>query len=229
MAKFVDPGAPKPEGAVISPCRGESLRPSQTLPSTMEAALQRYGSAMHRSAVATVLDQSGRPGSTLTYGKLLSRSLKVAHAILNKLQPPLKSGDRAALIYPNNDPLAFMVAFHACLMAGVAPVPIEVPLSKRDAGVAQLGFLLGSCDVRVALTSEACLKGLPKIGVLDGHSGSSGDSVELKGWPKLQWFVTEHLARPPKDWLPPARPNDDNPAYIEVLEKSKCFVTLARG
>jgi hypothetical protein len=60
----------------------------------------------------------------------------------------------------------------------------------------------------VALTSEACLKGLPKT--------AAGEVVAFKGWPKLQWFVTEHLAKTPKDWLPPPRLTDDTPAYIEV-------------
>jgi hypothetical protein len=63
--------------------------------------------------------------------------------------------------------------------------------------------------VQVALTSEACLKGLPKT--------TAGDVVAFKGWPKLQWFVTEHLAKSPKEWLPPPRLTDDTPAYIEVF------------
>ena len=28
--------------------------------------------------------------------------------------------------------------------------------------------------------------------------------------------MTEHLSKPPKDWLPPPRQPDDAPAYIEV-------------
>jgi hypothetical protein len=60
----------------------------------------------------------------------------------------------------------------------------------------------------VLSTSEACLKGLPKT--------AAGDVVAFKGWPKLQWFVTEHLAKAPKEWLPPPRLTDDTPAYIEV-------------
>jgi len=35
------------------------------------------------------------------------------------------------LVYPNNDPAAFMVAFYGCLLAEVVPVPIEVPLTKK--------------------------------------------------------------------------------------------------
>lgn len=78
----------------------------------------------------------------------------------------------------------------------------------QDAGSQQIGFLLGSCGISVALTSEACLKGLPKV--------TTGEVVAFKGWPKLQWFVTEHLAKTPKDWLPPPKLTDDTPAYIEV-------------
>lgn len=40
-------------------------------------------------------------------------------------------GDRVALVYPNTEPLAFLSAFYGCLLAGVVPIPIEVPLTKR--------------------------------------------------------------------------------------------------
>ena len=40
--------------------------------------------------------------------------------------------------------------------------------------------------------------------LLVGQS-ASGEVVEFKGWPKLQWFVTERLPKPPKEWLPPPR------------------------
>ncbi|PIO54756.1 hypothetical protein TELCIR_23873, partial [Teladorsagia circumcincta] len=75
--------------------------------------------------------------------------------------PMCKPGDRVALIYPNTEPLAFLSAFYGCILAGVVPVPVEVPLTKRDAGIQQLGFLLGSCGVKVALTSDTCYKGKP--------------------------------------------------------------------
>ena len=62
----------------------------------------------------------------------------------------------------------------------------------------------------MALTTEPCHKGLPKT--------ASGDVAVFKGWPKLHWFITEHLARPPKEWQPPPRLNDDTPAYVEVSD-----------
>ena len=39
--------------------------------------------------------------------------------------------------------------------------------------------------------------------------------VSFKGWPKLYWFLSEHLPKPPREWLPPPRLTDDTPAYVE--------------
>nr|CAD7261615.1 unnamed protein product [Timema shepardi] len=182
-----DPNAPKPEGSSMTPAVGEQLVVPSGLPRNLEAAIQRYGSATYKAPVATVLDPNGKLSITLTYGKLLSRSQKIAYTLLNKAfikggETCLKSGDRIALVYPNNDPINFICALYGCLQAGIVPVPIEVPLTRRDAGSQQIGFLLGSCGVQVALTSEACLKGLPKT--------AAGEVVAFKGWPKLHWFYT---------------------------------------
>lgn len=42
------------------------------------------------------------------------------------------------MVYPNNDPAAFMVAFYGCLLAEVVPVPIEVPLTKKVISTAKM-------------------------------------------------------------------------------------------
>ncbi|XP_011315272.1 disco-interacting protein 2 isoform X2 [Fopius arisanus] len=225
-----DPNAPKPEGGTMTPALGEQLSVPSGLPRSLEAAIQRYGSATYKAPAATVLDPNGKLCITLTYGKLQSRSHKIAYTLLNKAlsRNPgdvcLKPGDRIALVYPNNDPISFMCAFYGCLQAGIVPVPIEVPLTRRDAGSQQIGFLLGSCGIQVALTSEACLKGLPKT--------TAGEVVAFKGWPKLHWFVTEHLGKTPKDWLPPPRLTDETPAYIEYTtdkDGSVMGVTVTRA
>ncbi|RMC04788.1 hypothetical protein DUI87_17960 [Hirundo rustica rustica] len=149
----------------------------------------------------------------LLEGKLWTRSMKVAYNILHKLgtkqEPMVRPGDRVTLVFPNNDPAAFMVAFYGCLLAEVVPVPIEVPLTRKDAGSQQIGFLLGSCGVTVALTSDACHKGLPK--------SPTGEIPQFKGWPKLLWFVTEskHLSKPPRDWFPHIKDANNDTAYIE--------------
>ncbi|XP_062555264.1 disco-interacting protein 2 isoform X8 [Armigeres subalbatus] len=225
-----DPNAPKPEGNVMSPVQGEQLIVPSGLPRTLEAALQRYGTSSFKAPMATVLDPNGKMTTTLTYGKLLSRAQKIAYALSTKVfskgpeQISLKAGDRVALVYPNSDPLSFITAWYGCMFRGLVPLPIELPLSSSDSPPQQVGFLLSSCGVQVALTSEACLKGLPK--------SSTGEVAKLKGWPRLHWFVTEHLPKVPKDFnTNNNRISEDSIAYIEYTtdkEGSVMGVTVSR-
>ncbi|XP_034001484.1 disco-interacting protein 2 homolog C-like [Trematomus bernacchii] len=224
-----DPNQPRPEGAEMMAVRGEALGVVTNWPPSLEAALQRWGTISPKAPCLTSLDTAGKPLYILTYGKLWSRSIKLAYNILHKLgskqEPMVRPGDRVALVFPNNDPVAFMVAFYGCLLAEVVPVPIEVPLSRKDAGSQQIGFLLGSCGVTVALTSDACHKGLPK--------STTGEIPQFKGWPKLLWFVTEskHLSKPPRDWFPHIKDANNDTAYIEYKtckDGSVLGVTVSR-
>ncbi|XP_054731793.1 disco-interacting protein 2 isoform X1 [Anastrepha obliqua] len=225
-----DPNAPKPEGSIMTAVQGEQLAVPAGLPRSLEAALQRYGANSFKSPMATVLDPNGKITTTLTYGKLLSRAQKIAYALSTKIfskgpeQITLKPGDRVALVYPNNDPLSFITAWYGCMFRGLVPLPIELPLSSSDTPPQQVGFLLSSCGITVALTSEACLKGLPK--------SATGEIAKLKGWPRLQWFVTEHLPKPPKDFnVGNIRIEDTATAYIEYTtdkEGSVMGVTVTR-
>uniref|UniRef100_A0A8C3AZ78 Disco interacting C n=1 Tax=Cyclopterus lumpus TaxID=8103 RepID=A0A8C3AZ78_CYCLU len=208
-----DPNQPKAEGAQMVATRGEQLGVVTNWPPSLEAALQRWGTISPKAPCLTTMDTNSKPLYVLTYGKLWSRSVKVAFNLLHKLgtkqEPLVRPGDRVALVFPNNDPAAFMTAFYGCLLAEVVPVPIEVPLSRKDAGSQQIGFLLGSCGVTVALTSDACHKGLPK--------SPTGEIPQFKGWPKVLWFVTEskHLSKPPRDWFPHIKDANQDTAYIE--------------
>ncbi|XP_069367637.1 disco-interacting protein 2 homolog C isoform X3 [Paralichthys olivaceus] len=208
-----DPNQPKAEGAPMVVMRGEQLGVVTNWPPSLEAALQRWGTISPKAPCLTTMDTNGKPLYVLTYGKLWSRSVKVAYNLLHKLgtkqEPLVRPGDRVALVFPNNDPAAFMTAFYGCLLAEVVPVPIEVPLTRKDAGSQQIGFLLGSCGVTVALTSDACHKGLPK--------SPTGEIPQFKGWPKVLWFVGEskHLSKPPRDWFPDIKDANQDTAYIE--------------
>ena len=91
----------------------------------------------------------------------------------------------------------------------------------QDAGSQQIGFLLGSCNVSVALTSDACFKGLPKT--------ATGEIVSFKGWPKLHWVITENLTKAPKDWIPPPRLSDETTAYVEVCPITHSFLETKRN
>lgn len=233
-ANQIDPSAPKPEGSTMLPSIGEQLMLPPGLPKSLESALYRYGTSTFKAPAATVLDANGKMSPTLTYGKLYNRSRRIAYNLLNKVGQKnttigasgngtaageatnIRTGDRVALVFPNNDPLGFMCAFYGCLSAGVIPVPVEVPLSRRDTGSLQIGFLLSSCNVAYALTSEACFKGLPKT--------TTGEIHAFKGWPKLSGWImidSSSLAKPPKEWQPPTRISDESPAYIEYTTDAK--------
>ncbi|XP_039768433.1 disco-interacting protein 2 homolog A isoform X3 [Ornithorhynchus anatinus] len=225
-----DPNQPKPEGSQMSMLKGEPLGVVANWPPSLLAALQRWGTTQPKAPCLTALDTTGKAIYTLTYGKLWSRSLKLAYTLLNKLssknEPLLKPGDRVALVFPNSDPVMFMVAFYGCLLAELIPVPIEVPLTRKDAGSQQIGFLLGSCGVTLALTTDACQKGLPKA--------QTGEVVTFKGWPRLVWFVIDgkHLAKPSKDWHPPVRDASREIAYIEYKtskEGSTMGITISHA
>uniref|UniRef100_A0A1I8B4H9 AMP-dependent synthetase/ligase domain-containing protein n=1 Tax=Meloidogyne hapla TaxID=6305 RepID=A0A1I8B4H9_MELHA len=182
MANIVDANAPRPTGQLITPCRADfpGCTTPPPLPRSIETAPHKWANTQPKAIAAVQLDtnNSSKPSNNLTYAKLLSRATKIAYTLLNKtVVIPSTSGgsgkervhlclpgDRVALVYPNNEAPAFLCAFYGCLLAGVVPVPIEVPTVKRGdtAGIQQFGFLLGSCGVRVALTTERCLKGLPR-------------------------------------------------------------------
>ena len=186
--------------------------------------------------------------------KLLSKANKVAYHLLNKLVfnaaqaqlfrsssggdeqlSALKQGDRVALVFANNDPVQFTVAFCACLIAGLIAIPIDVPNTcltttsstspRRDVATSHtlgLGFLLGQVGASLVLTSDACYKSCAKASAAaasGSNSGSGENTIDIKGWPRIPWLVIEDLNKPvAKDWSPPYNLSKKTTAYIEVKQ-----------
>ncbi|KAM7319044.1 hypothetical protein ACRRTK_022156 [Alexandromys fortis] len=173
-----------------------------------------------RVACLTIIAEASTVKSSLG-GKGFSSTNLVDMQLVNR-----KYKMKVALVFPNSDPVMFMVAFYGCLLAELVPVPIEVPLTRKDAGSQQVGFLLGSCGVTLALTTDACQKGLPKA--------PTGEVATFKGWPPLAWLVIDgkHLTKPPKDWYPLAQDTGSGTAYIEYKtskEGSTVGVTVSHS
>lgn len=219
----LDPAVPKPEGGISVPACGEPLVVPSSFPQNLEAAIHKFANASSKAICLSVIDQYGKSMNSITYVKLLSRAQKIAFHLLNRLPSTnedinLKQGDRIALVFPNNDPIGFIVAFCACVLAGLVAIPIDVPMAKRDAGSQSLGFLLGQVGATLVLTSELCYKAFPK--------NSSNEMIEFKGWPKMSWVVIENLTKsPPKDWSPPNRIPNESIAYIEYSSLKDGSVT----
>lgn len=68
-------------------------------------------------------------------------------------------------------------------------------VSLQDAGSQQIGFLLGSCGVTVALTSDACHKGLPKspTGEIPQFKGLRSTHTHLCTHQHKAWQYVHHL------------------------------------
>ncbi|CAF0872512.1 unnamed protein product [Brachionus calyciflorus] len=221
----LDPAVPKPEGGISVPACGEPLVVPSSFPQSLEAAIHKFANASSKAICLSVLDQYGKSVNSITYVKLLSRAQKIAYHLLTKLnlsnnneEIHLKQGDRVALVFPNNDPIGFVISFCACVLAGLVAIPIDVPLARRDAGYQSLGFLLGQVGASLVLTSELCYKALPK--------NSNNEMIEFKGWPRMSWIVIENLNKsPPKDWSPPNRIPQDSIAYIEYSSLKDGSVT----
>ncbi|KAL5489571.1 hypothetical protein EMCRGX_G018680 [Ephydatia muelleri] len=206
-----DASAPKPTRPMMQPVVGTPPESRQDWHRNLEAALQHYsGQQGGKQPAISMVDAHGKVSVAATYKKLYARAMKVAYYMLNKLGGGkiVSPGTTVALVFRNDEANAFVTAFYGCILAGVIPVALEPPLTREDPGGQQVGFLLGSLNISVALTSELTAKNLPK------EEGKE-HIVHFKGWPRLTWFLTEHLPKPPKDWAVPQRPTPDSPAYVE--------------
>lgn len=76
LAVVVDPNAPKPEGSLVTPARGDfpnnaagrHLQSMQNQPRSIDSILHRYGTTQPKAIAGTVLDHTGKPAASLTYG-----------------------------------------------------------------------------------------------------------------------------------------------------------------
>ncbi|KAA8587619.1 hypothetical protein FQN60_016481 [Etheostoma spectabile] len=197
-----DPNQPKAEGAQMVLLRGEQLGVVTNWPPSLEAALQRWGTISPKAPCLTTMDNNGKPLYVLTYAGgrpvVLSRVLptitpeggiffpKLIQGPCSSLFPanPRTSDQSVALVFPNNDPAAFMTAFYGCLLAEVVPVPIEVPLTRKfespvgpRAAVSVSSFSSTSTDMRELKTGCAAEPQRANSPV-NGARSSLGDCIK---------------------------------------------------
>ncbi|CCQ64803.1 Long-chain-fatty-acid--CoA ligase [Crocosphaera watsonii WH 0402] len=124
-------------------------------------SLLKERAAYQSSKTAYTFLSSGKTEeSSLTYQQL-DRKARELGAILYGLG--LK-GERALLMY--NPGLDFVVAFFACLYAGVIAVPVYPP--KRNQSFHRLQAIIKDCDAKEILTTSNILSNLQQ-GLIDRH------------------------------------------------------------
>lgn len=105
--------------------------------------------AVERRDVVAVTVYSDRPGErpSLTFAGLHAQAACLAEKLAAQTVP----GDRALLIFPSC--LEFVVAYFACLMAGVVAVPMMPP--RRNADHDASAAIMADCAPRLALSPSA--------------------------------------------------------------------------
>ena len=96
------------------------------------------------------LEDGVPPGSSLTYARLANR----AASLSARLQSCAEPGARALLLLPAG--LDFVVAFFACLRAGVIAVPVPAPHPARlSRAIGRLQAIAADADATVIISDES--------------------------------------------------------------------------
>lgn len=142
---------------------------------TLVDILRRRASAQPNKRAYVFVNDKGEEEATLTYAELFARSEAVSSRLAARAGP----GDRALLLFPAG--LDFLIAFFACLRAGIIAVPMMLPRrqSARDASAG----IVADCAPRLALTTGAVL------------TGARGDLPQRI--PGVEWLAINEVAPDP--------------------------------
>ena len=126
---------------------------------------------------------------TLTYRELDQETNRVARVIVGgsqKLQP----GDRVVLVYPPS--LDFMIAFLACLKAGVIAVPVFPPNPTRRDTLQMFCKIVEGCGAKVALTNTEYNYAKKVAGITQVFAKLKKGKA-ASPWPSdLEWILTDN-------------------------------------
>jgi acyl-CoA synthetase (AMP-forming)/AMP-acid ligase II len=139
--------------------------------SSLVDVLQHRAAEQPNDLAYIFLPDRGAERLSLSFSELYARALAVAVSLAERGQ----KGDRAVLLFSPG--LDFIVAFFACLLAGVIAVPMMVPrrASSRDASTA----ILADCSARFAMTRRDLL------------TDSRPELSERFGTGKLDWVFVD--------------------------------------
>lgn len=148
-------------------------------------ALDHWVSNQPSKNLFTFLDDYGVEVSQVTYQGLSEQANALAQHLLASDGAKLKPDDRVLLVYPPS--LDFIIAFLACVRAGVIAVPVFPPdPSKLKKDLYMFKAIQSNCDAKVALTSSS-YNYAKKIADIKGFF------TREESWPTLNWIVTDSL------------------------------------
>lgn len=134
------------------------------------AALSHHAEIRGHATALVFLPNGEDEGARLTYAELRTR----VGSLSDRLAEKTKSGERALLIYAPG--LEFIVAFLACLRAGVIAVPSSP--ANRGSGADRLDGILTDCTPQVILTDDTNAGSLRKAQVTPELIVTGDDSAD---------------------------------------------------
>ncbi len=145
----------------------------------------KWADVQPNKALWSFVDHNGVEVESLSYFLAAQNIGILANELLDPArgQPYLKCGDCVLLVYPAG--LPFIVAFMACLRAGLIAVPLYPPdirHGRNDVGT--FSRIVASCGAKVVLTCSSY-----------NHARKINSCEKLTGvkFPELQWITTDSI------------------------------------
>jgi len=157
--------------------------------------------------------KGGKVEKQLTYGDLEMLTDNLAHRLL---ESGLVQGDRAVLVYPPSH--EYMIAFLACLKAGIIAVPVFPPNPARRDTIVMFARIVEGCDAKYALTSSSYNHLKTISGIKESFSRFNRPPVP---WPEnVLWLITNHGSKAKGSRTQFIKPNPDSLAFLQYTSGS---------
>lgn len=172
---------------------------------TMNDLLRHRAQTQPDDPAYAFVNERGEEEDRLTFAELD----RAARGLAGEIGARARPGDRALLIFPQG--LDFIVAWFACLYAGVIPVPVVSP--KRNRLRHSTRAIVEDCRPALALTTSALL------GEVRGEFAGS------PAWDAMGWMAADRRDGLPGD--PP--PHDAQPEDVAFLQYTSGSTSLPKG
>ena len=191
---------------------------SASPPRTLLEALAHFVAQTPEKVVYRFVDNKGAETSSLTYAQLSTRAGLLAQKLLGDVG--VAPADRVLLVYEPS--LEFIVAFFACLRAGITAVPCFPPDPRgKSKDLHMFTAVQANSGAAVVLTSSK-YQFAKKVSGLKAMLSRSATK-----WPELRWVVTDTMKLPSGGGgagavgpaLPDA-PDPSTPAFLQYTSGS---------
>ena len=179
-----------------------------------ENVLERFRRHAHsrpEQDLYVFVDDKGRDQERWSYGRFAGAVDRLAAHLLDDLR--LRPGDRVMLVYPPSSD--FVLAFVACLAAGLVPVPVAPPNPfKLDTDQKTFEAVARDGGCVAVLTNRGYQRAKRLAAAKDLFARRPG------AWSKLPWHRTDVAASRERPSTPPILPTPDEPAFLQYTSGS---------